>query len=264
MLKHNISLIRLLSDGEPHTISKISNHLNISYDVLNKDLNLLDSLGLKIIKSKNEVELNGGLIFLNKKNIFSCIDSNYQKKISQIKVFNEISSTNDYLLRNKKYHEIEKFTVFLAEYQSEGKGRLGKSWISPFGSSISLTIGSKVKAKVKDLATLPIEVGKAISSLINKEINLKIDIKPPNDLYFEGKKMGGVLVESAVKENDYLYLVIGLGINTKTNLEWLDKKIGNASIDLSSATKDLFHDRNFLVARLIEKLILTQENFLKI
>ena len=120
MLKHNIPLIRLLSDGEAHTISKISNHLNISYDVLNKDLNLLDSLGLKIIKSKNEIELNGGLIFLNKKNILSYIERNYQKKISQIKVFNEISSTNDYLLRNKKYHEIEKFTVLLAEYQSEG------------------------------------------------------------------------------------------------------------------------------------------------
>ena len=79
MLKHNISLIRLLSDGEPHTISKISNNLNISYDVLNKDLNLLDSLGLKIIKSKNEIELNGGLIFLNKKKYFKF----YREKLSK-------------------------------------------------------------------------------------------------------------------------------------------------------------------------------------
>jgi len=247
MLKHNISLIRLLSDGELHSVSKISNHLDISYDVLNKDLKLLDSLGLKIRKSKNEIELNGGLIFLNKKNIFSSIKSDYQKKINQIKVFNEISSTNDYLLRDKKYHKIEKFTVLLAEYQSKGKGRLGKNWTSPFGSSINLTIGSKVKAEVKNLSTLPIVVGKGISSLINREINIQIDIKPPNDLYFKGKKMGGILVESVVKENDHLYLVIGLGLNTKTNLEWLDKKIGNASIDLSSATKDLFYDRNYLV-----------------
>ncbi len=103
--------------------------------------------------------------------------------------------------------------IALAEMQTEGKGRRGKQWVSPFARNIYCTIGMLKSIQASTLGLLSILTGIALCRSLDVSGVKGVQIKWPNDLYFQQQKLGGILIESRpVREAEY-FLAIGFGIN---------------------------------------------------
>ena len=145
-------------------------------------------------------------------------------------IYDEIDSTND---EAKRIEGIKDFHIFIAEKQTKGRGRHGKKWSSPNTGNIYMTIStSQNTSQISPISLISgLICKKAIDKLIKKssimlkEMNLSIryclnlfQCKWPNDILFNDKKIGGILVETEInKEN--IKTIIGIGINLNINKE---------------------------------------------
>ena len=126
---------------------------------------------------------------LNREKILSFLDINQNQRVN-LEVFNQIDSTNSYLL--KKDQEIDVFNVCAAEMQTKGRGRSGKSWESPKNSNIYFSIGTLLNETISDLDGFSILVALDIQKALKKLYEINSQIKWPNDLYLNEKKFGGI------------------------------------------------------------------------
>lgn len=125
--------------------------------------------------------------------------------------FEEIDSTNEFLLRHCA--ELPKGSVCIANSQTAGRGRRGRTWYSPHSQNLYFSLlWNYPSAQVKDLSALSLVVALVIAESLQALDIPDIQIKWPNDIYFRGKKVGGILIESRC-DNSGLYLVIGIGLN---------------------------------------------------
>ena len=127
--------------------------------------------------------------------------------------FDEISSTNDWLMMrisNQKFHE---GTVVFASVQTHGKGQRGSHWFSQSNKSLTFSVLLKPSFLAPIHAfDLSICVALALSDSLNK-LRLGFKIKWPNDIYFEDKKIAGVLIENQMNRSVYQNAVVGIGLN---------------------------------------------------
>ena len=129
-------------------------------------------------------------------------------------IYNEIDSTND---EAKRIEGIKDFHIFITEKQTKGRGRHGKKWSSPNSGNIYMTIStSQNTSQINPISLISgLICKKAIDKLIRKP---SIMLKWPNDILFNDKKIGGILVETEInKEN--IKTIIGIGINLNINKE---------------------------------------------
>lgn len=161
--------------------------------------------------------------------------------------FDTLDSTNQYLLNNMA--KLEKGTVCLAEQQTAGRGRRGRTWQSPFGSQIIFSLNWSFSAH-KPIEGLSCIVGLAIAETLRLS-GAWVAVKWPNDILLHGKKLAGILIEVAHHQNGLLNLVIGAGINLA--LPKNDTDIEQAWINLTEVVPDA--DRNKLSAKIIQNVI---------
>ena len=129
-------------------------------------------------------------------------------------IYDEIDSTND---EAKRIEGIKDFHIFITEKQTKGRGRHGKKWSSPNSGNIYMTIStSQNTSQINPISLISgLICKKAIDKLIKKS---SIMLKWPNDILFNDKKIGGILVETEInKEN--VKTIIGIGINLNINKE---------------------------------------------
>jgi BirA family transcriptional regulator, biotin operon repressor / biotin---[acetyl-CoA-carboxylase] ligase len=105
-------------------------------------------------------------------------------------------------------------TLILADHQSSGRGRGGKSWSSAPGSGIWLTLIER-PADISGLDVLSLRVGLRAAGALDRFAPEPIRLKWPNDLYLEAGKLGGILVEARWREQSVEWLAIGVGINVR-------------------------------------------------
>lgn len=129
--------------------------------------------------------------------------------------FEEVKSTNSLALELSKTHKIDHNHIILADSQSGGKGRMGRSWTSPPGNLyFSLVLKSqKSIAEISQISFLSaVSMGLAISEFDQKKTDeAKINYKWPNDILIDGKKVAGILLE---KDSDFVVVGIGVNINS--------------------------------------------------
>jgi BirA family transcriptional regulator, biotin operon repressor / biotin---[acetyl-CoA-carboxylase] ligase len=153
------------------------------------------------------------------------------KKIGHnILYYPTLDSTMD-TAREQASEGVEEGTVIIAGEQTAGRGRLKRSWLSP-GGNIALSIILR-----PETAALPYLI--MIASLaavwsIEEVTGQKTQIKWPNDVLIEGKKVCGILIENEFKGNKVAFSVTGIGINTDLNLAG-HKEIADTATSLSSA-----------------------------
>ena len=123
-------------------------------------------------------------------------------------IYDEIDSTND---EAKRIEGIEDFHIFISEEQTKGRGRHGKKWSSPNSGNIYMTISTN--QNTSHISPVSLISGlickKAIDKLIKKS---SIMLKWPNDILFNDKKIGGILVETEINKKN-IKTIIGIGIN---------------------------------------------------
>ncbi len=167
--------------------------------------------------------------------------------------FDSIESTNLFLSNRPFTNKVQ---LCLAREQTQGKGQYGRQWESQKDSSILFSIQRNFPQEC-DLNGLSLVVGLAIVKVLEKECLVEgFKIKWPNDIYFEGKKLAGVLLENQIQSKNQS-VVIGVGINYALDqsmtfeIPWTD---------LAKITKKL-PDIKLLTAEIINNILVMSEHF---
>ena len=128
--------------------------------------------------------------------------------------------------------------VVIAEEQTSGKGRLGRTWQANAGENLTLSIVLRPKVVTDAMNLLPLYVAIVAADAIETSTHLKVECKWPNDLLINKKKVGGVLIEGAIREGQLDYAVVGLGLNVN-QLEFPSDLLHKASSLRLEANKEI-------------------------
>lgn len=252
-------LLRVIADGDLYSGEELGVELGISRAAIWKIINSLRDYGLTVVAVKGKgYRLSRPIEFLDKEELLSGMSLPAVKILNRLEIFEDIDSTNQYLMENMERPD-KHASVVLAEYQSRGRGRQGSPWISPIGSGISLSIGWHFEQPVDSLTCLSLAVGCAVIRILTKMGFESIGLKWPNDIYFQDKKLGGLLSEIKGETAGPCDVVIGLGLNYAFPAGF-DGNINQPWTDLASI-KESIPSRNVITAELISELILLLDGY---
>ncbi|MCL1080005.1 bifunctional biotin--[acetyl-CoA-carboxylase] ligase/biotin operon repressor BirA [Parashewanella spongiae] len=125
--------------------------------------------------------------------------------------FDEIDSTNSFVLKHAE--ELKSGDICIAEYQSAGRGRRGRKWASPYGSHLYASMLWQFPQGMAQAMGLSLVVGCSLTAVLEKLGLSDVAVKWPNDVYLEGKKLAGILVEMSGQVDGECQVVIGTGVN---------------------------------------------------
>ncbi len=206
--------------------------------------------------SKNEKPIAESPIeLLDKKRILVGISPDLRSFLSSVEIHFEIDSTNSYLMLQVRQKSVATGAVCLAEFQSAGRGRRGRQWISPFASNLYLSLYWKFSLSPMQLSGLSLAVAVAVANTLQATGLNDVAVKWPNDILWQGKKLAGVLLEVTEDVAGVSDVVIGVGLNVRMP-ERAAEQIDQAWIDLESALGQTV-SRNQLTSVLLEKLLET-------
>lgn len=251
-------ILLILADGQFHSGSELAEIIGISRSAICKQLKSLTRLGLEFnaISGKGYC-LKQTLELLSETEINSQIKPKTRHLIKQLEIFDSIDSTNSYLANqaqsNKAEIITENGTVCLAEHQTAGRGRRGREWVSPFGSNIYLSILWNYQNGPASISGLSLAVGVEVVKALNSFGIGNVGLKWPNDIYWQDKKLAGILIEVFGESSGPCHVVVGLGLNLYLAEEQA-KSITQAWVDLSQIISDK-QLRNKLSARLLNNLM---------
>lgn len=142
------------------------------------------------------------------------IESLINNKIMKIHVFDTVTSTND-VARELCNTSAEPILV-IADSQTNGRGRQGKSFFSPENSGLYFSFTYNTPSPAFDFTGLTCAVAVGVTRAIEKLTNLKPEIKWVNDIYLDGRKVAGILVQSVAENGVIKKVIIGVGVNIST------------------------------------------------
>ncbi len=160
----------------------------------------------------------------------------YLENKREILYFNVIDSTNT-ALKKMAQEGAKEGTVLVTQMQTAGKGRLGKSFFSPKGCGIYFSILLRPKVAPADACFITVGAAVAIRRALLSLLKLETQTKWVNDIYHNGKKLCGILTESAAdtKENALCFAVLGIGINLETPEEGYPREFAYKTTNLKEA-----------------------------
>ena len=202
------------------------------------------------------------LILLDKDEIARNLQNTAMRYPPNIEILDSVDSTNLYL-KNKTSSTM--LDICCAEQQTSGRGRFNRVWHSPFGSNIYFSGKWKLLTNIKKLSALSLVVGIAtIDAIESLNITHELRIKWPNDLFYQNKKLGGILIEIASIESQAISVIIGIGINVNSSykIDAQSNTISKPWCSLYDITATKFN-RNLIVSKLIEYLDSYIYKFLK-
>jgi len=171
-------------------------------------LGVIERVSEMISEKESYEEIGTGSIY-NETTIADQIHTKWAGKT--VHFAREIDSTNLWIKRLAKEGAPEG-TLALAEFQSAGRGRLGRSWEVPEGTSVMMSILLRPKFEPQYAPTLTLVMGMAVAKAV-KSLGFDVSIKWPNDVVVSHKKICGILTEMGVRDGKIDYAVIGVGIN---------------------------------------------------
>ncbi|GFO71194.1 BirA family transcriptional regulator, biotin operon repressor/biotin---[acetyl-CoA-carboxylase] ligase [Bathymodiolus japonicus methanotrophic gill symbiont] len=249
-------LLQILADGQFHSGTDLAAKLDLSRSAIWKQINDLQEQGIAIAALNGKgYRLPIPLELLDKSQIFGLLNAETRQSLTELVVHDQIDSTNHYLVNLRNANPDTSAVVCLAEQQTAGKGRRGRQWVSPFGSNVYASIIWRFDEGPTNLSGLSLAIGVAVINALKIHGIHDAGLKWPNDIYWQQRKLGGILVEVSGEADGPCHAVIGLGLNlflaaqhsAKIDQDWVDiNEILGESHQLS---------RNELLATLIEQLV---------
>lgn len=134
-----------------------------------------------------------------------------------------IDSTNDFLKQLAKEKWLENYTAVMAFEQTKGRGQMGSEWVSEPGKNLTVSVLVKdVPAEMVSIYDFNVAVALAAIALLKWNGIEKVNVKWPNDIMAEQKKVGGILIENTLKSDGTFTAVVGFGLNlNQTDFEQL-------------------------------------------
>lgn len=137
----------------------------------------------------------------------------------KIRRFKEIDSTNSAAFRFAQ-KGARAGSVFLADYQTKGRGKWGREWVSPRGKDLLFSILLYPTVKVSQAAGITQIACRSVAKVLEEKYGLAPTFKRPNDVLIQGRKISGVLIESKGRSNGQLEsLVVGIGLNVNSSVK---------------------------------------------
>ncbi|WP_261834265.1 bifunctional biotin--[acetyl-CoA-carboxylase] ligase/biotin operon repressor BirA [Vibrio ishigakensis] len=236
-------LIQQLCDGKFYSGEQLGEVFGVSRAAIARHIRGIQELGIDIYSVKGKgYKLEQPLELLNP-------DYLQQGLSVPIEVIPVIDSTNQYLLNQK---DVESGSVCVAEYQTQGRGRRGRAWISPYGSNIYYSMYWRLEAGLQAAMGISLVIGIALVEALEELGVQGCKLKWPNDVYHNQKKLAGILVELSGQAGDAANLIIGVGVNVAMpeNVEGIDQPWTSLN-EIANGQTNL---RNELVKTLTQKL----------
>lgn len=254
------NLLILLADGHIHSGQKLGDALGISRAAVCKQIKKLNGLGLDVAGTKGAgYRLPAPLELLESACIADNLNPKVRKLISEIDVYWTIASTNSHCLASVKSKPIAGY-VCVAEHQIAGRGRRGRTWVSPLAGNLYLSLVWRFTGGIDALEGLSLAVAVAVANVLREEYFLEeVKIKWPNDILCGDRKIGGILIEIIGEAGGPCFVVIGIGLNVKIS-SIAECEIDQSWTDLSSALGKSI-SRNQLAASVLNNLVPLLQNY---
>lgn len=230
-------IVTLLKSHRQEFVSggKLSNMLGLSRAAVWKNIKKLRSLGYKIeSRQRSGYRLRQGTSLLLPWEISDGLQTDIIGR--KIYYFDTVDSTQNFALGLlRKPHE--NGALIIARRQTMGRGRLNRKWVSPAGG-IWLSILLRPNFEPSYASLFPMITSIALASAIEKTLGIKTELKWPNDITVNGRKVAGILIDTSIESNKIDYIAVGVGINFRINPAQISKLINN---------------RNYGIATLVQK-----------
>lgn len=247
-----LAILEALNQGGFVSGQTLGEQLGVSRAAISKHIAALQAMGIDIFTLNGKgYRLNNTLSLLNESQIQTHLDV-LQAPTLPVEVTPIIDSTNTELMRRIQQGEpMHSGHVLVAEMQQAGRGRRGRTWQSPFGANLYYSYYWKLEDGLQAAMGVSIAVGLAVYDALRALYGLEVELKWPNDIYLQGKKLAGVLVELEGQVEGPCHLVIGVGINLHMP-ESASSQIDQPWTDIASHTHSV--EKNQLVAELTHHL----------
>ncbi|MCM8795847.1 MAG: biotin--[acetyl-CoA-carboxylase] ligase [Candidatus Omnitrophica bacterium] len=231
---------------------EISKQLGISRQGLWKHIHELKSIGYDIIAVPHR-----GYRLLSCPDRLFPSEVSYQLKTKflgkKIYYFDNLPSTMD-IAFEVGIKGAPEGTLVLAEVQTKGRGRLGRNWFSPKYKGIYLSLLLRPKILTNQTPVFTLLSAVSVCEAVKEQIGLDIQIKWPNDLLIDNKKLGGILTELNAEMDEVHFLVIGIGLNVNNERKSL--------LEYATSLKEEKHEQINRIELLKEILRKIEENYL--
>jgi BirA family biotin operon repressor/biotin-[acetyl-CoA-carboxylase] ligase len=254
-------LFAKLADGQFHSGEALAAGLAVSRSAVWKAARALRELGATVHAVRNRgYRLPATAEPLDGAKIRVLLDEAARERVRRLDTVWTVGSTNTLLLERAN-PPVGTSEVLLAEVQTAGRGRRGRSWVAPPGGSICLSLSWMFREVPRDLGALGLVVGVCALRALSRLGVGRARLKWPNDLLVDDRKLGGILIELRAESGGPACVVIGIGLNVVLGAPLLEKiaTMGLAPIDLAGAglkgATHALHARNGVAAGLISAFV---------
>lgn len=230
--------------GEYVPTRDIASRLEIPVAEVQEHITSLQNEGYTIETSEGKFRLKEDLTLLLPHKLKDKLNTTYIGK--EIHYFREVDSTNE-VAKKLAREGAPEGTIIIAERQRKGKGRRGKTWISPLGGAW-MSIILRPNTLPINAPQLTFTAGVAAAQTIKDEYDLDVGIKWPNDILIDNKKVCGILTEINTENDSIDYIVTGIGIDANIDVNLLPPELRDTTTSIKS---ELDHD--------ISRMILVQK-----
>jgi len=164
-----------------------------------------------------------------------------------VEVVAQTGSTNADLLARAPH--LTAPVLLVAEHQTAGRGRAGRSWLSEPGHSLTFSLAWRFADGLRGLAGLPLAIGVALAETLGR-LGQPVQLKWPNDVLKDGDKLAGILVETQAMPDGAAWTIVGIGVNLVMP-DALEEKIGRGAAAMPWLAR---MDRDELMAALLDGL----------
>lgn len=253
------SLLSILADGEFHSGESLGQQLGVSRAAVWKQLKKLDALGIDCHSVKGRgYRIPGGINLLQVESLCQGLSPVALQGLSQIELALSIPSTNRLAMQQAQQQNCHG-RLFLAEQQTAGRGRRGRDWASPFGRNLYFSLCWSFSGGAAALEGLSLVVGLALQQGMQAQGIEGVELKWPNDLLFNGRKLAGVLLEMSGDASGLCQVVVGVGVNVAMP-QAAAQAIDQPWTDLTTIAERQL-DRNAVLAGLLNTLIPAMQQF---
>jgi BirA family transcriptional regulator, biotin operon repressor / biotin---[acetyl-CoA-carboxylase] ligase len=211
-LRESVLLALKTKSGEWLSGEALSATLQVSRTMVWKQVKLLQTEGYEVeSSSKKGYRLMASPDILSPDEVCPGLTSEVFGRQDYV-YYPTIDSTNKQarILATEGYPE---GTVVVADMQTDGRGRRGRSWYSPAGQGIYMSLILRPRLPLKEISRISLMIAVAIAETLEAELNLPARIKWPNDILIHNKKIAGILSEAVTDMDGIEYIVIGIGLN---------------------------------------------------
>lgn len=249
-------LLQVLADGHFHSGETLARAMGVTRAAVWKKVHALERFGLSVFRVPGRgYRLADPLQLLDGASIADHLSSTCKLRLKAVTILDTVDSTNTWLAARPGDP-----AVCFAEFQSAGRGRRGRAWVSPFAANLYMSLGWSFPEWPQGFTALGMVAAIATVRAL-KHLDVEgVSIKWPNDLMAGGKKLAGILVDIQGEPPRATRAVIGIGLNVRMPAIAAED-IDQPWMDLATLTDDKPPERNALAAALIEHLIAALDEF---